>query len=299
MGVEATTHSRARHATTDLIGHVLSERGYYRVRSRRKTCRRDTFLACLSLLIVSVCARRSIEPPTLAAPARDIRGKMPVSEALVLPMRNRPIVVGRQAASSGFARLLTRLHSDPDQAAAEYQRLRRTLERFFDWQCAWPPEECADETLDRLVSKLAADVKVDDVRAYARGIARLVLLEWRRRPAPVSMDESRDYAVASLAMHEEDPQDLSSCFERCLAALSDETRSLVLDYYVDERGAKIDNRRRLARRLGLSESALRNRVQRVRNRLERCVQRCTSLSAEIGLEAAMKEAAEANGSDDQ
>ncbi len=224
---------------------------------------------------------------------------MPVSEALVLPMRNRPIAVGRQAVSSGFTRLLSRLDPDPDQAAAEYERLRHALERFFDWHCAWPPEECADETLDRLVIKLAADVQVDDVRAYARGIARLVLLEWRRRPTPVSMDESRDYAAASPAMRDEDSQALSSCFDRCLAALSDEARSLVLDYYVAERRAKIDNRRRLARSLGLSEAALRNRVQRVRNRLERCVQTCTSLSAEIGLEAAMKHAVEADGSDDQ
>ena len=42
--------------------------------------------------------------------------------------------------------------------------------------------------------------------------------------------------------------------------------------YVAERRAKIDNRRRLAQIFGFSESALRNRVQRVRDRLERCVQ---------------------------
>jgi DNA-directed RNA polymerase specialized sigma24 family protein len=214
-------------------------------------------------------------------------------------MRNRPITVGRQAASSGFTRLLARLHPDPDQAATEYERLRYALEKFFDWHCAWPPEECADETLDRLVGKLAADVPMDDVRAYARGIARLVLLEWRRRPAPISMDESRDYAAPSSAMQDDDAQALSACFERCLGALSDQTRSLVLDYYVAERRAKIDNRRRLAHSLGLSESALRNRVQRVRNRLEQCVQACTSAVPGIGLEAALKQSVEASGPDDK
>jgi DNA-directed RNA polymerase specialized sigma24 family protein len=214
-------------------------------------------------------------------------------------MRNRPITVGRQAASSGFTRLLARLHPDPDQAAAEYERLRHALEKFFDWHCAWPPEECADETLDRLAVKLAADVNVEDVRAYARGIARHVLLEWRRRPPLVSMDESRDYVSVSPPMHDDEAQALSSCFERCLAALSEETRSLVLDYYVAERTAKIDNRRRLARSLDLSESALRNRVQRVRNRLERCVQTCTSAAADIGLEAATKQPVDASGSDEK
>ena len=112
------------------------------------------------------------------------------------------------------------------------------------------PPLYAQQTLDRLVGKLAADVNVEDVRAYARGIARLVLLEWRRRPTPVSMDESRDYAAASLPMPEDDTQELSSCFERCLAALTDETRSLVLDYYVAERRAKIDNRFPVANLIG-------------------------------------------------
>src|SRR5699024_6433909 len=51
----------------------------------------------------------------------------------------------RTLSAVGFARLLGRLHSDPDIAAQEYERLRRTLVKFFDWRGAWPPEECADE----------------------------------------------------------------------------------------------------------------------------------------------------------
>ncbi|MGH9330319.1 MAG: RNA polymerase sigma factor, partial [Vicinamibacterales bacterium] len=65
-------------------------------------------------------------------------------------MGNRPPVAGRGTASAGFARLLERLDPDPDRAAAAYERLRAALEKFFDWHGAWPPEECADETLDRL-----------------------------------------------------------------------------------------------------------------------------------------------------
>jgi DNA-directed RNA polymerase specialized sigma24 family protein len=182
----------------------------------------------------------------------------------------------QRAVSVGFARLLARLHADPDRAAAEYERLRLTLQKFFDWNGAWPPEECADVTLDRLAIKLAADTPIEDVHAYARGIARLVLLEWRRRPAPVSLDGRPERAGASdmSRMEAHDDETLSACFERCLAALPDESRALVLEYYVEERRAKIENRRRLARVLGLSESALRNRVQRVRDRLEQCVRSC-------------------------
>jgi DNA-directed RNA polymerase specialized sigma24 family protein len=205
-------------------------------------------------------------------------------------MGNRPTVDGRHIVSAGFARLLSRLHPDPDRAAAEYERLRVALEKFFDWHCAWPPEECADETLDRLALKLATEGQIDDVRAYARGIARRVLLEWRRKPAPVSIAEHPEHSPSSLSTSQDDEaQTLSVCFERCLGALPDESRTLVLDYYVAEGRAKIDNRRRLARALGLSESALRNRVQRVRNRLERCVQSCTAEAATVGLEAVLKQ----------
>ena len=109
-------------------------------------------------------------------------------------------------------------------------------------------------------------------------------------PTPISMTDRPDYAKPSATAEEDDePQALLACFEKCLAALSVESRTLVLDYYVAERRAKIDNRRRLARALGLSEGALRNRVQRLRNRLERCVQTCTETAAKVGLERAIRQ----------
>jgi RNA polymerase sigma factor (sigma-70 family) len=178
----------------------------------------------------------------------------------------------------GFTRLLARLDADPERAGEEYERLRFTLEKFFDWRGAWPPEECADETLDRLARKLEGDVQVQDVRSYAYGIARLVFLEWQRRPAVVSLaDEPRAARLAAPPpLEDEDDDRFQACFNRCLGELPPESRTLVLEYYMAERRAKIDNRRRLARTFGITESALRNRMQRVRARLERCVQACTN-----------------------
>jgi RNA polymerase sigma factor (sigma-70 family) len=178
----------------------------------------------------------------------------------------------------GFSRLLERLDPDPERAAEEYERLRLTLERFFDWRGAWPPEECADHTLDRLTQKLEGDTEILDVRNYAHGIARLVLLEWQRRPTVVSIsDSSHVVTIASVPQTvDEEDEEFQECFTRCLAELPPESRALVLSYYVAERRAKINNRRRLAQTYGISESALRNRMQRLRARLERCVQACTS-----------------------
>jgi RNA polymerase sigma factor (sigma-70 family) len=216
-------------------------------------------------------------------------GKIRVSGSLKRLMRNRPTSDERRLTPTGFSRLLARLDSDSDEAAAQYERLRATLEKFFDWHGAWPPEECADETLDRLTRRLEDDVEIVDVRSYALGIARLVLLEWQRRPQTLPGTNRPEIANLSAPLSVEDEDEaLRSCFDRCLAALPADSRTLVLEYYVAERRQKIDNRRRLAQMFGVSESALRNRVQRVRDRLEQCVHTCMTAAAEIGLGAAVR-----------
>ena len=192
----------------------------------------------------------------------------------------RRMTDSRAITATTLANLLARLHSDPEQAALEYERLRRALVKFFDWRGAWPPDECADEALDRLARRLA-ETDVNDVRHYAYGIARLVLLEHQRQPVFSSIDyvpEPTD-RVAETAP-EDGEERLRECFDRCLAATSDESRSLVVGYYEGERQAKISNRRRLAAALSLSESALRNRVQRLRDQLARCVHACVSATKE-------------------
>ena len=174
-----------------------------------------------------------------------------------------------------FTRLLARLHADRDEAAHEYERLHRSLVKFFDWRGASPPEECADEALDRLARKLE-ETAVEDVRKYVHGIARLVLLERQRGPKFSPIDDVLPVTVAAETVSSNEGGERQDCFDRCLAELPDDGRSLVLRYYEGERTAKITNRRRLATALGVTENALRSRVQRLRDRLEQCMQSCSS-----------------------
>ncbi len=177
--------------------------------------------------------------------------------------------------AAGLSRLLERLHADPDEAARAYEHLRRALVRFFEWRGAWPPDECADITIDRLGKRLEEDTSIADVRQYARGIARLVLLERQRRPPAESLDDgSRLPLVQPPAPDDGDLR--RECFERCLAGVPADGRSLLLAYYQGERAVKIANRRRLATSLGLTDNALRSRVQRLRDRLEHCIDGCLS-----------------------
>ncbi len=184
----------------------------------------------------------------------------------------------RSMSADALARLLAALHPDSDEAAIRYEQLRTTLTKFFDWRGVWPPDECADDTLDRLARRLTEDVVVQDVQSYAYGIARLVLLERRRRPALTALHEGAELAAAGGTDRDDDH--LVTCFDRCLAHLPEESRRLLLDYYEGERQAKIANRRRLASSRGLSENALRSRVLRLRDRLERCVRNCVANGAE-------------------
>jgi len=175
----------------------------------------------------------------------------------------------RSLSARSFARLLERLHPDSGLAGQEYEQLRRALVKFFDWRSLPAPEECADEVLDRLAIKLE-QTAVQDVKKYALGIARLVALERRRGPAFAPLDEVR-HATLAAPVRDADFDPRQDCFERCLAELPEENRSLLLRYYDGERSVKISNRQRLASKLGLTDNALRSRVQRLRDRLEQCV----------------------------
>jgi DNA-directed RNA polymerase specialized sigma24 family protein len=183
----------------------------------------------------------------------------------------------RSITARSLARLLARLHPDVEQAGLEYERLRRALVKFFDWRGTAEPEECADDAIDRLARKLDETV-IDDLRSYAWGIARMVLLERRRTPAPSSLDGDAAAARLPAAPPPDDSGRLHQCFDLCLNEIPEEGRSVVLRYYEGERSAKISNRRRLATELGLSENALRSRVQRLRDRLEQCVRDCAELN---------------------
>ena len=194
--------------------------------------------------------------------------------ALVLPTRRRPKESATLTAA-GLACLLSRLDPDIGRAGIEYERLRGALTRFFDWRGAWPPEECADETLDRLARRLEQQEEIADLRSYAYGIARLVLLE-RRRLATARSIDAETLEGPKQERLDERGELRQECFDRCLAALDPDTRSLVMTYYSGERQARIATRQRLGSSLNISENALRSRVQRVRDRLAACVEACLS-----------------------
>ena len=176
--------------------------------------------------------------------------------------------------AEALARFLACLDPDSDSAGAKYESLRLTLMKYFDWRGAHFPEECADETINRVIRKIDEGETIRDIPTYCHGVARLVLLEKLKSPESRRTDFEELPPAALVAPEPEEKDERQDCFERCLKELPVESRQLILQYYSDEKREKIDRRLSLAKRLSIPLNALRSRAQRIRNRLEECVNVC-------------------------
>ena len=174
-----------------------------------------------------------------------------------------------------FNRFLACLDDDRERAGVRYEALRVGLVRLFDWRGAYDPNACADETLNRVMRKIGEGETIRDIPTYCHGVARLVLLETLRQQnqRQVSLDDVPAHRLATQTIYE-DEDERQACFQKCLHSLPSENRELILQYFHDEGRAKINHRVRLADELGIPLNALRNRVQRIRARLEECVAQC-------------------------
>jgi RNA polymerase sigma factor (sigma-70 family) len=184
--------------------------------------------------------------------------------------------------SEAFARFLSCLDTDAERAGEKYESVRRKLVKIFDWRGAHFPEECADETINRVVRKLESGETISDIPTYCHGVARLVFLETMKSPdrRRVGLDEL--HSTPAAPPHREEDGDRQECFERCFGKLPVESRQLLLRYYEDERRDKINNRQALAEHLGIPPNALRSRVQRLRDKLEQCVTDCLGVPQSPG-----------------
>lgn len=172
-----------------------------------------------------------------------------------------------------LARLLAALDPDPARAAERYEELRQKLIRFFEWERSEIPDRDADETLNRVARRLAEGVEMKSAGAFAYGVARFVLRE------QAAEAKRKERALAELAIHTagtSKPEDeaMQDCLEQCLATLPPEARWLLEKYYEGHDSERIPNRRALADELRVGANALRNRVLRLRGRLESCTGDC-------------------------
>ena|SRR5215217_7358730 len=169
-----------------------------------------------------------------------------------------------------FEALLSWLGTTRDEGARKYETIRARLIRIFMKKGCTDPEDLADITINRVIGKLQTITTdyVGDPAAYFCGVARMVYFESRRRKE-FAIDYTPVTLTPDIALNQ-----ARQCLRACLSQLPTQQRDLVLDYYVDEKSAKIKSREERATELGLSVNALRIRAHRIRGVLEKCVTEC-------------------------
>ena len=167
-----------------------------------------------------------------------------------------------------FEKLLGWLGPDRDQAGKKYEAIRRKLIFILTCRGCTCPEDLADDTINRVARKLPEinDSYKGDPSLYFYGVAHKVHLEYvRKMPDPMPSPAP------------DPPEELEQkyeCLEQCMKRLTSKSRELVLEYYQEEKQAKIDQRKELANRLGMAVNALRIRAHRIRASLQECVFEC-------------------------
>lgn len=175
----------------------------------------------------------------------------------------------KEITSEKFSRFLAWLNPDEDAAAEEYERLRFRLSTFFAQRQSLHADELADETINRVIQK-SAEEEIENKLAYCYGVARNVYRESLRRDRPHT--EIDDVTLAAP-----EPEELSlsrECLDKCLAELPAESRNLILDYFSEVKLAKIELHRRIAESLAMTQTALRMRVMRIKQKLKLCTEEC-------------------------
>ena len=167
-----------------------------------------------------------------------------------------------------FDLLLAWLSPDREQAGQRYEEIRTRLIKIFTTRGCGEAEELADETINRVASKVAEvkDSYKGDQALFFYGFVHNIYLEYlRRKPAPIP---------PSMPRLSEDDEERLSCLDECFEKLDSETRDLVIQYYQGERTAKINHRKELADELGIGPNALRIRAFRARAMLLKCIAKC-------------------------
>ena len=177
----------------------------------------------------------------------------------------------KELTEDALNKLLNQLHPERSEAGERYERIRRRLVQFFRWERAAFPEEHADETLNRVARKLAANEPIIDVERYIFGVARMIAHEiaQQRVRHKAAVEEMKRAPAVHVDAEE---VALASVLWDCLVGLPPDTRTFILRYYEGDKQARIRNRRAMSQELGIPLNALRNRALRLRERLEDCVQ---------------------------
>jgi RNA polymerase sigma factor (sigma-70 family) len=169
------------------------------------------------------------------------------------------------------------LNPDPDLAASEYKRLRRLLISFFKGRYCADAEGLADQTIERVVQllpKYGNELPSHPPR-FCYGVARYIYKEYLRNEVsrntgelPISSPAAYDSELA------EEKEDLDRCLRNCLRELDNQKREMFIRYYLVNSEEKSVLHQAMAEQMGVTITALRLQILRVKEKLRACISDC-------------------------
>lgn len=174
-----------------------------------------------------------------------------------------------------FEDLLLWLDPDPagtgvpnrERGAEKYETIRHRIIKIYTNRGYHRAEEVANETMERVgvkAKKLRLTYEGEPA-LYFYGVAKRVYHEFLRE----------DDFMIPPPLPGDDPDEVErrhAWLEHCLDELKPESRELILCFYQGEKRQKIDNRKALAARLGITSRALSLRALHIRQKLLQCMQ---------------------------
>ncbi len=195
----------------------------------------------------------------------------------------------RTLTASAFENFLQQLNPHRETAGREYSSLHAKLVLWFERRHCSNAPELASLTLETVADKMAdkmlgdAPWQPDDLMAYCLGVAKNHLLHHNRElvlrqapfdEVPLHFEARRARAAQRDVMEKQAQEKREKCLRRCWQRLSSDEQCLLEEYYHEDWGTQVRQRRQLAARLRLTEIALRSRAHRLRAALKDCMKRC-------------------------
>jgi hypothetical protein len=186
----------------------------------------------------------------------------------------------RTVSAEDFRRLLRRLDPEPERAWQAYDGLRSKLITFFERMRDVDAVELAEEVLDR-VAKKDELYEIRNAAEFAFGVARNLRREAQRKacaridvPDLAALEDPRERGLENALIDKIEDERRRGCVLTCLDCWREEDRRLLLAYYPLDDERLDEARQTLAESHGMTIGALRTRVCRLREKLERCFREC-------------------------
>ena len=179
-----------------------------------------------------------------------------------------------------FKRLMAWLDADEKKAADKYRYIHFKLTNLFIGYGAANAEDLADETILRVIKRLPEIQPTyrGHPDLYFSGVAKKIRKEYMRfaQKHENSFDDYRSKrrtpGVSQPTLSSDNP--CHKCLEGCLTELDPRDRDLILSYYEEDTYRRIEQRKDLARKLGMTAVNLRVRKYRIMQTIEQCVKKC-------------------------